>query len=331
MMSSTLNCKTKQGYTNTMPNTDTHLSYLIQPRLHGQRQRLPSLKVLWMRIFSYSGPTKKDTVSLRCYCKLFSKALKPLPCWTSYPHPNYSSLGALFNRINALSSSGSTNIPKMLLIDNGVHTIEDEYNEVYSKVVNVVKINVSISIVGESREHCIVMGGLVMKGKKEDDVNVSNLTLRKSNGFGVYGCKGASIHLDNVSVENSNGHGVAVRTLRNTMKNCNVSHSKYSGLFVRDGLMTIDGNGTTIHHNCAHGSSVDYGLDTAYSPSSSILLASSLTIETISKNNGGGGNYGGRGTIKIIANNKMNDTIIRFEFKLHNKKHYEIVPLMIKK
>ena len=85
------------------------------------------------------------------------------------------------------------------------------------------------------------------------------------------------------------------------MKNCNVSHSKYSGLFVRDGLMTIDGNGTTIHHNCTDGDSGHYGLHT-YTSSSSIHLASSLTIETISKNNGGGGNYGGDGTIAIVDN-----------------------------
>ena len=69
------------------------------------------------------------------------------------------------------------------------------------------------------------------------------------------------------------------------------------------GLMTIDGNGTTIHHNCTNGRSCDYGLD-ADSSSSSIRLASSLTIETISKNNGGGGNHGGDGTIKTITNNK---------------------------
>ena len=36
--------------------------------------------------------------------------------------------------------------------------------------------------------------------------------------------------------------------------------------------------------------------------SASIHLASSLTIETISKNNGGGGNYGGEGTIAIVDN-----------------------------
>merc|ERR1712166_1345794 len=134
------------------------------------------------------------------------------------------------------------------------------------------------------------MGGLMMRGNEEDDVNVSDLTLRESKGSGVNGQYGASIHLDNVSVENSEGCGVVVSgTKRSTMKNCNVSHSKYSGLYVQDGgLMTIDGNGTTIHHNCTNGGSCRYGLDT-FSSSSSIHLASSLTIETISKNNGGGG------------------------------------------
>ena len=76
------------------------------------------------------------------------------------------------------------------------------------------------------------------------------------------------------------------------MKNCNVSHSKSSGLRVDcGGLMMIDGNGTTIHHNCTGGDTYHYGLET--SSSSSIHLASSLTIESISKNNGGGGNLGG--------------------------------------
>ena len=105
-------------------------------------------------------------------------------------------------------------------------------------------------------------------------------------------------------LENSGEDGVAVDgTKRSTMKNCNVSHSKESGLAVGvGGLMTIDGKDTTIHHNCTDGKSWDYGLKTGDS-SSSIHLASSLTIETISQNNGGGGNYGGRGTIKTMTNN----------------------------
>merc|ERR1711865_163709 len=71
-------------------------------------------------------------------------------------------------------------------------------------------IDYSVSIVGESREHCLVIGGLRMEGNEEDDVNVSNLTLRGPKGRGVYGNKGASIHLDSVSVENSGRDGVVV-------------------------------------------------------------------------------------------------------------------------
>ena len=286
-MLSTLNCETKQEDT----NAGTYLSYLVQPNLHGKRQRIPSLKVLWMNIFSYSGPTEKETISLRCLCKLFSQALKPLPCWTSYPHPKYSSLRELFRRFDELCKSGLTNIPKLVLIENGIHDEDGNY----------VIIHIPISIVGESREHCIVMGGLLMQGKTEDDVNVSNITLRDSMGHGVRVCaavNAASIHLDRVIVENSGRSGVLVRgSKRNTMKNCNVSHSKWSGLTVQcDGLMTIYGNATTIHHNgrCKW----HYGLR-AFS-ASFIDIESPLTKKMISTNNDGGGDYGGNGTIKTL-------------------------------
>ena len=122
-------------------NKINYLSYLVQPRLHNTIQRLPSLKVLWINIFSYSGPTKKETISLRSICKLFSKALKPLPCWTSFPHPKYSTLNKLIGKFNVLSSTGSTNIPLLLFIANGVHEIEDEYHEGYGPVSNIVNIN----------------------------------------------------------------------------------------------------------------------------------------------------------------------------------------------
>jgi len=192
--------------------------------------------------------------------------------------------------------------PSLMFIADGVH---DEGGEVLD-------ISIPISIIGESREHCIVVGGLqMMGGKQEDDVNVQDLTLRKSKEGGVGGIGGASIHLDNVSVENSEKCGVFVLgSKRNTMKNCNVSHSKGCGLYVcHDGmmgttttrsLMTISGNATSIHHNGTDGSSFSYGLHTNLT--ASIHLASSLTIETIVTNNGGGGDYGGDGIIAIVDN-----------------------------
>jgi hypothetical protein len=364
-MSSSLTCESTGESKTSSNNTNAAVVFtdLLGIVNHGY-------SLTWCKsIFAYLGPTAEDTVSLRSYCKLFSKALKPLPkgSWTSFPHPKYSTLNGLVGRLNHLrhdyvdikvadisiglkvyfdhpqlykdhtiisaitkiNPDGTYNIkimdmksvvyeigvteknnvplsklkqrvihilPSLLFIDDGVH---DEGGEL-------VTIKIPISIIGESREHCIVIGGLQMGGKKEDDVNVSNLTLRDSKMHGVYGNNGASIHLDNVSVENSGKSGVVVSgTKRSTMKNCNVSYSKRSGLIVNGGgSMTIDGNGTTIHHNCWIGRSGDYGLKTSTS-SSSIHLASSLTIETISKNNGGGGNHGGKGTIITIRSKEQ--------------------------
>ena len=119
-----------------------------------------------------------------------------------------------------------------------------------------------------------------MRGKKEYDVNVSDLTLRESKGAGVWGRKVASIHLDNVSVENSATCGVLVEcTKRSTMKNCNVSHSKYSGLCVglkttALGLMKIEGKGTTINKNCTYGKCDDYVLKARNSFSLTIAFKS---------------------------------------------------------
>ena len=57
------------------------------------------------------------------------------------------SLRGLFGRINELSESGSTNIPKLVLIEDGVHVIEI-YQDRYGDDRNYVDINISISIVG---------------------------------------------------------------------------------------------------------------------------------------------------------------------------------------
>ena len=87
------------------------------------------------------------------------------------------------------------------------------------------------------------------------------------------------------------------------MTDCNVNNNKYSGVCVNgSGCRIIEGSATTIHnkqHTRIYGDSDFYGLE-AYSSSSSIHLKS-LTKESISTNNGGGGNYGGNGTSKTIT------------------------------
>ena len=68
----------------------------------------------WLHIYDYLRPSYSKRIGLKSSCRLFrdiekiiSKnpkcfSLKPLPCWTSFPHPKYSSLRGLFGRINEL-------------------------------------------------------------------------------------------------------------------------------------------------------------------------------------------------------------------------------------
>ena len=165
-----------------------------------------------------------------------------------------------------------------------------------------VTIDFALKVVGQNKDDVKIRAGLMIKGKKEEDVFLSDCTVTGAKNAGVYGDMGASMHLKNVCVEKCGYHGVIVdSTKRNTMTDCNVNNNKSSGVIVvGGGCITIDGSATTIHHNCTGGSSGYYGLH-AYNSSSSIHLKS-LKKESISTNNGGGGNYGciDGGTIKSI-------------------------------
>ena len=353
-----------------------------------------TLIAFWRLIFEFKGTSEKDIRGLTYSCRLFKDVLRhKMKLFTTFPNPNYDvSFGVFMNVLNRNASLHPNNSPKWLFLANGVHEIEIYEAQDYNGdgvEVNYVQINIPISIIGESREYCIVIGGLKINGntddtliseieisesdssdteeeaeqkvikskikqftkkrrratvkevgkekwkdfsfeerlcileknqmnrpewwlvmeEKEDDVNVQDLTLRESKDDGVRGHEEAAFHLDNVSVENSGCNGVSVCTQRNTMKNCNVSHSKESGLLVYNGgLMTIDGNASAIHHNNTDGRSHCYGMEVFNYPSfSAIYLVSPLTKEMIStnnggisRNNGGGLNYGGGGTIESV-------------------------------
>ena len=167
-----------------------------------------------------------------------------------------------------------------------------------------VLIDFALKVFGQNRDDVKIRAGLMLKGKKEEDVFFSDVTVTGAKTVnGICGDKGAAMHLNNVCVEKGGRSGVAVlSTKRNTMTDCNVNNNEGSGVWVScGGCMIIDGSATTIHHNGTNGSSNTYGLnpDSQYG-SSSIHLKSPLTKESISTNNGGGGNCGGSGTFKTI-------------------------------
>lgn len=178
-----------------------------------------------------------------------------------------------------------------LLLKRGMHDEKGEY----------VRIDFALKVFGESKDDVKIRAGLYIKGKKEEDVFFTDLTVTGANGHGVVGNRGAAMHLKNVCVEKCGRNGVVVySTTRNTMTDCNVNNNEWSGVRVRyGGRMVIDGSETTIHHNVTGGDSDWHGLD---ADSSSSIHLKSLKKESISTNNGGGGNCGciDGGTIKTI-------------------------------
>ena len=71
-----------------------------------------------------------------------------------------------------------------------------------------------------------------------------------------------------------------------------------------DATITLSGPSTTIEGNVTKGDSETYGLDISW-PCSKIQLIDVNSVSFVSSNNGGGGNWGGDGTIEQINNDSV--------------------------
>jgi len=81
-------------------STHSIVPYVINAQ--GEIKRPEHLIAWWSRIFSFlCVPDDKDRIELRSLCRLFRDALKPLPLWTRFPHPNFLSLNGLMDALNS--------------------------------------------------------------------------------------------------------------------------------------------------------------------------------------------------------------------------------------
>jgi len=96
--------------TTTVTTSNMYLSiHLIVPyfiNAQGEIKRPEHLIAWWSRIFSFLFLCVPDDnierIELRSLCRLFRDALKPLPLWTSFPHPNFPSLNRLMKKLNKM-------------------------------------------------------------------------------------------------------------------------------------------------------------------------------------------------------------------------------------
>ena len=210
---------------------------------------------------------------------------------------------------------GKNSLTKALVVaeENGMNTIILR-NGIHDEDGKLFGVRFAVNIIGESREGCIIQGGIFLKdyntcpenprdtATKVSVIRISNLTVRHSLCDGIYSANGIEMHLNNITIKNSHRSGVVVNGSKsNYMTHCEITNSGGNGLQVNwNGNIKIDGEQTLIHHNVtSHLKRGSYGLHTT-SDGATILIVSPLTID-ISQDNDQGQNYKcWKGTIAIV-------------------------------
>ena len=118
---------------------------------------------------------------------------------------------------------------------------------------------------------------------------------------GLVGYKGMSFTCINMNFTECGGNGVWACKTSGKLIDCEITKCGCSGIkCLVNGFIEVFGEKTKVNGNCTTGGSdgnTHYGLN-ADSSSSTIVLHSPLTKESISTNNGEGGNWGGEGKIE---------------------------------
>ena len=247
------------------------------------------------RIFSFHETTNpKDYINIRSSSKLFHRALPPPPLWTSFPCSNHATLQSLVDRLEELQGDeeSSGNVPSVLFIEEGEHGGGGR-----------VTMKKPLSMYGAGRGETTLSGvGLYIEGNKSDGiVEIQDLKIKGGEGNGLVAYRGMKVIMRGCTIEECGWNGVWAWGADITCDDLQVIGCGESGVCVYDNAtITLSGHGTSIQGNVTKGSSYSYGLK-ARSSSSSIHLIHPLTKKKISKNNRGGRNWGGEGTIKQIS------------------------------
>ena len=141
--------------------------------------------------------------------------------------------------------------------------------------------------------------GLQIKGSKSNgSVVIEDLSIQGGKQTGLWAFNGMDLIVRRCKVEKFQSFGVYAQNAHISCDDVQVVGCGRSGVYASDGgTVKLSGETTRIEGNVTDGSSDFYGLHARYS-SSKIQIVTPLTKDTISFSNGGGGNWGGGGTIE---------------------------------
>ena len=296
---------TKTNTTLTTTSTAYLSTHLIVPYfINAQREikRPEHLIAWWSRIFSFYVPDDKDRLELRSLCRLFRDSLKPLPLWTSFPHPNYPTLNGLMDTLNSVFKEDPNKAPKIVFVMKGTFHIPVTTNT-YGDDQNYVTIGYPIIIIGAGQGKTIIHGGFkIQKGTKEEKkrVDMQDMTMTGSRQCGMSASNGLSFLCTRMTFTQCGGRGVVANFTKGRLINCVITQCGYSGILCwSNALIELEGSQTKVEGNVTSGNSYYYGLHTL-DKSSIIHLLFPITKDSVSTNNHNDQNYGGLGTIKTV-------------------------------
>ena len=258
--------------------------------------RLNQRADLLRRIFSFHKTRNpKHYINLRSSSKLFHRALHQPPLWTSFPCSNHATLQSLVNRLEELrgDEESSGNVPSVLFIEEGNYRGEG--------VRGYITMKKPLSMYGAGCGKTTLVGvGLKIEGNKSDGiVEIQDLKIKGGEEEGLCAVNGMKVIMRGCTIEECGWVGVHAWGADITCDDLQVIGCGWSGVVAEDNAtFTLSGQSTSIQGNVTRGYSYYYGLHT-WTSSSSIHLVPPLTKKQISKNNGGGGNWGGRGVRNI--------------------------------
>ena len=113
------------------------------------------------RVFPYLGPNTKDTIELRCSCRLFRDSLDPPPMWASFSNSKYKKLNLFMDKLNSVYEKDPTKAPKIVFVMEG--TFHGNGND------SEVNINYPLMMIGAGRNKTFLDGyDLCIGGTKEE-------------------------------------------------------------------------------------------------------------------------------------------------------------------
>jgi hypothetical protein len=198
------------------------------------------------------------------------------------------------------------NFDELLLRRTTIHLREG----VHDLGGRVARIDFPVTLAGLGRENKTILRGGLWVGKSapdhsrrapEEGVVLRRVTIRGSPSAGVECFNGLPLLMQECSVEEC-ATGVCLFTARGRLENVRVKRCRGSGVVARAGGVvelkhvrpTNRFSAMKVEGNCLAGGAGDYGLDSGYSHGK-IMIDAELSQGAISRDNRGGGNWGGQG------------------------------------